>query len=32
MDESIVTILARQEHMVKNKATLAAYIKFECNR
>ena len=33
VDESIVTTYwLGKEHMIKDKVTLAAYIKFECNR
>lgn len=33
LDESIVTAhWLGKEHMIKDKSTLAAYVKYECNR
>ena len=33
LDESIaITYWLSKEHMIKDKATLADYVKFECNR
>ena len=33
LDESIaITYWLGKEHMIKDNATLAAYVKFECNR
>ena len=33
LDESVVTTYwLGKEHLIRDKATLAAYVKFECNR